>query len=110
LEGKSYDKKHEPRQSPSEGDDCLVPFFVGEVETGKLDAEPVVDSVFSQFPEAEEGIACQKETSQEGEGLRKDANGGVMLVDPMHAGIVQERIVRDWMAMDLEREWAGVHR
>jgi hypothetical protein len=34
----------------------------------------------------------------------------VMLVDPMHAGIVQERIVRDWMAMDLEREWAGVHR
>jgi hypothetical protein len=110
LEGKSYDKKHEPRQSPSEGDDCLVPFFVGEVETGKLDAEPVVDSVSSQFPEAEEGIACQEETSQEGEGLRKDANGGVMLVDPMHAGIVQERIVRDWMAMDLEREWAGVHR
>lgn len=90
MESESHDKESEPGERPSQGEDGLVPFLVGEVEAGKFGAEPGVDSVFGQLAEAEEGIAREKEASEEGEGVGEDAKGHVMIVEPMHGGIVQE--------------------
>lgn len=90
LQSESDDEQGEPRERPLEGEDSLVQLFVGEVEAGKFGAEPGVDSIFSQLAEAEEGIAREKETSEEGEGVGEDAKGHAMIVEPLHGGIVQE--------------------
>lgn len=93
MESKSHNEHDEPSQGPSKGEDGLLPFFVGEIEARKFGAEPGIDSIPGQLAEAEKGIARQQDAPEEGEGIRENAQGHMLFVEPIHGGMVQESLL-----------------
>lgn len=60
LESESDNEEGEAGERTSKRKDGVVPFLVGKVESGKLGAEPGIDSIFGQLAEAEKASRARR--------------------------------------------------